>query len=220
MSVFFQKDIDKETKLGIWQIEEEEAFFLQKVAPQRNVSNEHKRMQHLAGRYLLTWLFDDFPAALIQIADTRKPFLENEAYHFSISHCGLYAAALVSKTKRVGVDIEMVTPKIQKIKNKFLSEEEQKMIIGQWPVTISASNPLTLLWSCKEAVFKWYGLGSVDFKEHIVVKEIKQIAEHTYETTICFQKNKRQLLLLKSELMMTSNDISQPRVLVCSTVVT
>ena len=26
---------------------------------------------------------------------------------------------------------------------------------------------LTLLWSCKEAVFKWYGNGGVDFSDHI-----------------------------------------------------
>jgi phosphopantetheinyl transferase len=29
---------------------------------------------------------------------------------------------------------------------------------------------LTLLWSCKEAVYKWHGAGSVDFKEHISLK--------------------------------------------------
>ena len=48
-----------------------------------------KRLQHLAGRYLLYALFDDFPLEEIVIADTRKPFLENEKYHFSISHCGI-----------------------------------------------------------------------------------------------------------------------------------
>ena len=31
---------------------------------------------------------------------------------------------------------------------------------------------LTLLWSCKEAVYKWYGKGGVDFKKDILIKNI------------------------------------------------
>src|SRR5689334_3437584 len=158
MPIFFQQDIDEDTRLGIWKIEEEEEFFLKSVVPQRNVSHPHKKLQHLAGRYLLKYLFPDFPLSLILIADTRKPYLENEIYHFSISHCSEYAAAIVSKTKRVGVDIELPTHKVERIKNKFLREEELSMVIGKFqnrehsfPFDIEQ---LTLLWSCKEAVFK------------------------------------------------------------------
>src|SRR5213593_4162170 len=93
MPLFFVKDIDPLTRLGIWKIEEDEAFFRAAVLPQRNVSHPHKKLQHLAGRYLLKVLFPDFPVSLILVADTRKPYLENEAYHFSISHCGDFAAA-------------------------------------------------------------------------------------------------------------------------------
>ena len=205
MPIFFQQDIDSTTRLGIWKIEEEEAFFRQRVAPQRDVTHMHKRLQHLAGRYLLTYLFPDFPTSLIQIADTRKPFLENEAYHFSISHCGQYAAALVSQTKRVGVDIELSTPKVQKIKHKFLGGDELKLLHEQGasgtglahPISLS-NDLLILLWSCKETVFKWYGWGEVDFKEHMVLKKIKQLTGNRYETVFCFKKNDHQLLELSS----------------------
>ena len=136
MPVFFQQQIDDSTSLAVWKIEEDEAFFLQHVPLQRDITHPHKRLQHLAGRYLLQYLFPDFPISLIKIADTRKPYLENEAYHFSISHCSHYAAAIVSKTQRVGVDIEVPTPKVEKIKHKFLLEEEvawqQTMGKGQW----------------------------------------------------------------------------------------
>ena len=84
-----------------------------------------KDLQHLAGRYLLTELFADFPLEEILIADTRKPYLEDEQYHFSISHFGHYAAAIVKPvTNRVGVDIEKTSPTIEKIRNKFLSSQE------------------------------------------------------------------------------------------------
>ncbi len=66
----------------------------------------------------------------------------------------------------MGIDVEMVRPKIELIQHKFLSEEEQELLPAanaQW---------LTLLWSCKEAVYKWYGKGGVDFKRHIIITNI------------------------------------------------
>ncbi len=169
MPVFFQQQINENTRLGVWKIEETEAFFKGNVPVHRDVTHPKKRLQHLAGRFLLQYLFPDFPYELIKIADTRKPFLPDERYHFSISHCGDYAAALVSRDSRVGVDVEMVTDKIISIKDKFLSPEEQSLFISD----PSAPDPrlLTLLWSAKEAVFKWYGEGHVDFKKHIRLVE-------------------------------------------------
>ena len=167
MPIFFQQDIDRSTKLGVWKIEEEENFFLGSVMPQRNVSHPHKKLQHLAGRYLLKFLFPDFPVSLIQIADTRKPFLEDEAYHFSISHCGDFAAAIVSKNCRVGLDIEIPTEKVLKILHKFLHPQEKELLVR---VNESADYTLntrlcTLLWSAKEAMYKWWGDGEIEFSE-------------------------------------------------------
>src|SRR6187397_2210460 len=100
MPIFYQQDIDESTRLAIWKIEETEDFFLKSVPLQKEITHPHKRLQHLAGRFLLKHLYPGFPVALIKIADTKKPFLEDEAYHFSISHCNDYAAAIVSKTER------------------------------------------------------------------------------------------------------------------------
>src|SRR5580765_6786569 len=128
MPIFFQHQVSDTTRLAIWKIEETEEFFKANVPQHRDVTHPHKRLQHLAGRFLLQFLFPDFPYHLIEIADTRKPFLPNEEYHFSISHCGDYAAVIVSEEKRVGIDIELVTPKIEKIKHKFLGVEEEKIL--------------------------------------------------------------------------------------------
>ena len=164
MAIFFQQDIDKYTKLGIWKIEEPEEFFLNLVPLQREITHPHKRLQHLAGRWLLKYLFPAFPVGLIQIADTRKPFLENEAYHFSISHCGDYAAVIVSEKFRVGVDIELPSPKVERIRHKFLHREELALMQQK---NMDSVIPLTLMWSCKEAVFKWWSYGNVDFSDQI-----------------------------------------------------
>jgi phosphopantetheinyl transferase len=166
--VFFQQQINETTRLGIWKIEETEEFFKNNVPQHRDVTHPRKRLQHLAGRFLLQFLAPAFPYELIQIAETRKPYLPNEEYHFSISHCGDYAAAIISKQSRVGIDIELQTSKIEKISEKFLSQVELSTF------NIHPSNGdapdfslLTLLWSAKESIFKWYGEGSVDFREHI-----------------------------------------------------
>lgn len=165
MPIFFQDRINETSRLGIWKIEETEHFFKGNVPQHRDVTHPHKRLQHLAGRFLLQFLFPDFPYHLIQLADTRRPYLSNEEYHFSISHCGDYAAAIVSRNSRVGIDIEIPTQRIIRIKDKFLNQHEKTEWLSDeaQPDIIS----LTLLWSCKEAVFKWYGNGGIDFSDDI-----------------------------------------------------
>lgn len=172
MPLFYQHNINEYTKIGVWHIIEDEDFFLFKVPLKKEITHWHKRLQHLAGRYLLKHLFQDFPYDLIEIADTRKPFLQNEAYHFSISHCGDFAAAIVSKNSRVGIDIEIPASKVDKIKHKFLSTDEMRFLEYQntnysFEHISQVTKILTLLWSAKEAVFKWSGSGGVDFIDHI-----------------------------------------------------
>ena len=172
--------------MGVWKIEETEEFFKGNVPQHRDVTHPHKRLQHLAGRFLLQYLFSDFPYELIQIADTRKPFLPDEQYHFSISHCGDYAAAIVSKESRVGIDVEIPVEKIEKIIYKFLSAKELdrfNLVPGAGKVTgVDNFNEITTLWSVKEAVFKWYGNGGVDFRKQIQLFSRKEEAK----TIDCF----------------------------------
>ena len=167
MPVFFQQQINEHTRLGVWKLEETEEFFKGNVPAHRQVTHPHKRLQHLAGRFLLQFLFPDFPYELIQIADTRKPFLPDESYHFSISHCGDFAAAIVSTRCRVGVDVEEPKEKILRIADKFISENEKTVFNFKQDDASGA----TLIWSAKEAVFKWYGDGAVDFRQHILLKQ-------------------------------------------------
>ncbi len=170
MPIYYQQNINDFTQLAVWKIEEPESYFTQKVTLQQQVTHPHKRLQHLAGRFLLPFLFPDFPGELIQIANTRKPYLPNEAYHFSISHCGDYAAAIVSSIQRVGVDVELITHRVNKIRHKFLHISE----LENWNIEALEEQKkyrtLTLLWSAKEAMFKWWGRGDIDFSECMQVE--------------------------------------------------
>jgi phosphopantetheinyl transferase len=198
MPVFYQQTIDRHTKLGIWKIEETEQFFLETVPLQNEITHPHKRLQHLAGRYLLRYLFPDFPFELIRIADTRKPFLANEAYHFSISHCGDFAAAIVSSDKRVGVDVEIFSEKIWRVKDKFMNEIED-VTITRFAPDNHFGKYITLMWSCKESIFKWYGSGQVDFRKHMQMQaihydELREIILSDF----LFSKQRPVLLKLRS----------------------
>lgn len=187
MPKIYLDTINATTSLAIWHITESEGFFLQKVPLKTNISHPHKRLQHLAGRYLLQEIAPDFPIDLIRIADTRKPYVPGESHHFSISHCGNYAAAIVSTTHRVGIDIEIYTEKVLKILHKFLSNEEWSLVNRQFLIedrSINAESTgnsqsetgnwhlATLLWSVKEAVYKWFGNGEMGFIQHMQITKI------------------------------------------------
>jgi phosphopantetheinyl transferase len=173
------------TKIGVWHITEKQDFFEQQVSLTQPIQHEQKRLQHLAGRLLLKTLFPNFPTELITIADTKKPFLPNEAYHFSISHCGAYAAAIVSEDNRVGVDIELPTEKVLRIQHKFLVQQELYVLEH---LQLPLLETVTTAWSAKEAVFKWYGLGKVDFKAHMQIVNA-EINPHAMQLSIAFLKN-------------------------------
>ncbi|MEO7305843.1 MAG: 4'-phosphopantetheinyl transferase superfamily protein [Ferruginibacter sp.] len=186
MPLVYQQNINAATKIAVWHITEDEDFFLASVPVQREIRHWHKRLQHLAGRLLLKEMYPDFPVKLIRIADTKKPFLENEPFHFSISHCGDYAAAMVSKTHRVGVDVELLNEKIAQIQHKFTDAEELKLFEShpaQGGTKLKTCLPerqvqnLILCWSVKESVFKWWGNGAVDFKDDIVIVSIAGVPE-------------------------------------------
>lgn len=167
MPLFYQHNINLTTRLGIWKIEEDEPFFAEKAPLQRTITHPHKRLQHLAARWLLQLLFPDFPYEEILIADTRKPYLQGEKYHFSISHTGNYAAAIVSSTQRVGIDIEFISPKIEAIAHKFMPPGDYGFLHQSNITAYTPQQLLAFMWSAKESLFKWYSLGKVDFKQDL-----------------------------------------------------
>ena len=195
MALFYQNNISGTTRLGIWHIEEPEAFFLQKVPLQRNITHPHKRLQHLAARWLLQQLFPDFPYNEILVADTRKPYLPGEQYHFSISHSGNYAAASVSSSQRVGLDIEGLSPKIGAIAHKFLHNTDIAFMQAAELQGFSYNLLLAFVWSAKESLYKWHSLGGIDFKQHLqLTGPPSQTGPQSIQMPFVFKKNAEQPL--------------------------
>lgn len=180
MPLLIQQQIDNAAKLGVWRIEEPESFFLGRTGLQPEIRHPRKRLQHLAGRLLLQELEPRLSIRDIRIAAAGKPLSPDGPFHFSISHCGGYAAAIVSRDLTVGIDIEQVQPRILGLRQKFLSGDEESLLLAALPDPAAA---FTFGWAVKESVYKWNGEGPVDFREHIRIDSVR--AEGSQQIATC-----------------------------------
>jgi phosphopantetheinyl transferase (holo-ACP synthase) len=149
---------------AIWLIEEPEAFFVTETGIHSAIRNEKRRTEHLAGRYLLQHLKEDFPILHIDKDEHDKPRIQNNEYYFSISHSWPYVAAVIDPRKEAGIDIQVWHPRITLIQHKFLSPREQGFFKDDVRL-------LTAAWSAKEAAYKWYGRRGVDFIADLPIQQ-------------------------------------------------
>ncbi len=168
--------------VAIWKIEEPEDFFTQGAALETLVHHPIHRMEHVAGRYLLKILDPAFPVMKIKIENAGKPVIDGNPLWFSLSHSYPYVAAIISAGQSVGIDLQAYKDKLPLLKKKFLSEKELALI----PDTLAS---LTLAWCAKEAVYKWYGHGKVDFKTHMPITGIEGKAPGPIYIHIDFRKD-------------------------------
>lgn len=91
--------------------------------------------------------------------DKNKPWLLNDERHISFSHTRGYGAAMLSQ-RHCGLDIQVHTDKIQRIKHKFVNDFEEAQL-GNFD---SENLALLWIWSAKEAAFKAYGEKEVDYR--------------------------------------------------------
>lgn len=88
------------------------------------------------------------PEHEIRYKAVGQPYLDPADAYISISHSYPFAAFAVSE-KRVGIDMEKIVPKIQRVKHKFLHENELS-----WIQTAQETEMLTVIWAVKEALYK------------------------------------------------------------------
>ena len=101
----------------------------------------------------------------------------NTNKNISISHSKNIIAIIISK-KNVALDIEMISKKPLKTKDKFLS------IFDNISYSIEET---TLAWSAKETIFKLHQKGNLNYKRDIKIKEINYDKN---QITVLFNDNK------------------------------
>ncbi len=179
MPIYFETEYS-DTKLIIWHIIEEESFFTASLGLQGNSQRLKKRMEFLASRWCLKTLIPTLSFSDIVKDAEGKPYLPNTNMHFSISHSYPYVAVAVSPRHSIGVDIQTIQEKILRLQTKFLDAHEMSLCKND----IKA---ITFAWCCKEAMYKKYGLGGIDFKRNMPISYI-DIADTACTAIINFQK--------------------------------
>jgi phosphopantetheinyl transferase len=158
---------------AIWHICEPESFFMaQTQVTDANIQHNKRRIEFLAGRFLLQYLHKDFPIHEIYADEHDKPQIPNQTLQFSISHSFPYAACIISKRAAVGIDIQSWHKSIAALQYKFLTPQEQ-IFCGV------DEQKITQAWTAKEAAYKYQGRRGVDFKEHLVIENWEEYEDYT-----------------------------------------
>jgi len=152
-----KKYTENNCQIAIWEINESLAELLKLGASfdSSNVTTDKRKEEFLISRLLLNELE---PNQQISYNLNGAPEISN-GKHISISHSKNLFAIIISK-KKVGLDIEYISEKPLSLSRKFIADNSHKDLTKE---------KATLIWCCKEAVYKWHQKGSVDFKKDILI---------------------------------------------------
>jgi 4'-phosphopantetheinyl transferase len=168
MPLHLIRQVTDQAYLGLWHIlesPEQLSSDLKKIAPSVPVASfKHpkRKQEWLASRLLAYSLLKKFTAGYHELVHDAygRPGFTDSPYHISISHCGEWAAVLLSSVSAVGIDLEQVSSRIVALAPRFLSEEELK-------ATNRDPEQICIYWSCKESLYKLYGRKQLIFKQHL-----------------------------------------------------
>ena len=181
MPFFYQQNINETAHLAIWSIQEPASFFETDVQLAIPITNEERRTQHLAVRLLFKLMMPEADLSQLVMADNGKPYLLGMPFHFSFSHCKGYAACSVDD-QPIGIDIEIIHPRISKVAHKFLNDSEKAMIAALDEK--DQLNQLAFLWAAKEAIYKKYEQLGIDFAKDFNILALTNLDRGTVPAII------------------------------------
>ena len=171
--------------LGLWHLTENTAE-LWSGLPQAEAyqtlipatADATRQAQWLAGRVLIHRLLAEMlPAATAEILvnndATGRPWLAGQAPEMavSLSHSGMWVAAMLADGGRAGVDVEIIRNKAQRLAGKFLAPAEWTAAQAEAATlaTPDADAHYTLLWSAKETLYKLAAKRGIIFKKQLLL---------------------------------------------------
>lgn len=171
MPIFFKKQINNNIIIGVWKISESLEWLVSNINLDKKDSEifnsfktELRKKHWLTYRILLKELIDSKSDLKILYNESGKPHLKNSNNNISVSHSFEFVAAIVSRKVPAGIDVEKISPRIERIKNKFLSENELKNINENFRL-----EKLYIYWCAKEALYKLYGKRDLNFITNIKI---------------------------------------------------
>lgn len=178
MPLSYIKQISARQSLGIWMLSEEPPEMLELLSPNaatlaryNELNHDWRRRQWLASRLLVKMMTGDHDHE-ISYDQYNKPHLPGTSLHLSISHSYDKIAVIIDNEKETGIDIELVKPKIERIAEKFMCDDEMRTAQGDHAV-----ESLYVHWCAKEALYKLYGKKELIFRENILIRPFNYSGE-------------------------------------------
>lgn len=178
----------KETKWIIWEIEETEQTLWLLLGEHhdavhiKNIKSETRRKEKIVSRIILKLLLGD--SWYINYKSSGKPFLTNSRskgqYNISISHTKSFVMVAINKSEQCTIDIEQYSNKVEKVRSKFINENEHSNINSL--NNDSYIYHLLIHWTAKEAMYKFVDNTEVDFKKHFEILRLTQIPKSNWFT--------------------------------------
>ena len=144
--------------IGIWELSETLDHLKKKYNNSiiKKINNDKRKKEILASRVLLKEMN---PNIKIKYNKYGAPTIENGKF-ISISHSKRFITIILSSNK-VGIDIQRVNFKALKVASKFIDLTKHESL---------GEVKATLIWSCKECIYKWHQKGSVNFLNDIKIQ--------------------------------------------------
>ena len=179
MAIAYRKQIDSDTEFALWRIEEKaEELYSQlqldehEKAYVEKLSHGKRHLHWLGTRVLLRKMLETSEYIDCKVDAHGKPYLVSLPYHISLSHSFDYAAVMISRTGPVGIDIEQIKEKVERIAFKFMRPEELAFIGDTNKI-----DQLYACWCAKEAVYKCHGQKEVSFADNISLEPFNFVKE-------------------------------------------
>jgi 4'-phosphopantetheinyl transferase EntD len=152
-------------KVNVWRIAGDEVALFNKKYGESEAAGKAKHprtsLQRCASRLLLAEMLGSEPQ--LDKDPSGKPRLVNSGLNVSISHTDGYAAVMLGKGP-VAVDVQAITPRILRLRERYLKPGE--LLMAQ------DAEMATLLWAAKETAYKFHATDGHDFRAPICIHHI------------------------------------------------
>ena len=170
MPQIFSANLHPSGNLLLWQVEEELDWLKEQLdlvpglwKEYDSLVNDSIRHRWLASRFAVQQVSLQSPLELIKDPSGR-PYLGIERKPLSLSHCEGFVAAIHADVS-VGIDVERISSRVQKIKNYFMRDEELDLLGEE-------NEALILAWSAKESIYKWFGEKHLGYKSQLCIRSV------------------------------------------------
>ena len=194
MSLYLNRNIDNDTILGIWKIEEIFNWFISQSQLNNedrqfvnHYKSEQRKIHWLSTQLLLRHLLNSKKKVEINYDQNGKPHLTDSMYEISISHSNKFVAIQLSKTC-AGIDIQQVTQKIKRIATKFMNAQEINSLEEN-----NYIEQLHVYWGAKETLYKIYGKRALHFKKNLLIEPFEYKGKGVINGCISIGKMKPHL---------------------------